>query len=145
MTAIGRRGSWEPSASSERNSAEEHRRAATGYLLWPVAFADFVREGDDGTLWARFHSRQAFVFGALSFVAFLVVLALPLVAVLATPAITTGTTIAIYIAGLIADALAVITITVLTVRFSARAARGELFEIPLVSPIVDRFFRVRGR
>lgn len=102
-----------------------------------------MRESDTDTLWVRFHSRQAFVFGILSSVVFIVVLAIPLVAVLSTPGISTGTTIGIYVAGLIADLVAVITIAVLSIRYSARAARGELFEIPLVSSVVDRLFRVR--
>jgi hypothetical protein len=34
-------------------------------------------------------------------------------------------------------------LTVLAFSYAARAARGELFTIPLVSPVADRLFTIR--
>ena len=138
---IGRRGTWEQSASSVR-SDEESRRAANGYLVWPLALANIVREDTDSTAWARLHARQALVLGALNALLFFVVLALPLVAVLVIPAISTAATIGVYTAGLVADAVVGTGLVVVGVRYAARAARGELFSIPVVTPIVERWFRL---
>jgi uncharacterized membrane protein len=96
-------------------------------------------------MWARLHARQALVLGALNSVVFFVVLALPLVTVLAIPGISMGATIAVYAAGLLADVVVGIGLLVAGARYAARAARGELFSIPVVTPIVDRWFRVERK
>lgn len=88
------------------------------------------------------HTRQALVLGVLNSVAFFVVLALPLIVVLAIPALSISATIGVYSAGLLADAALGIGLLLVGVRYAARAARGELFEIPLVTPIVERCFRL---
>jgi uncharacterized membrane protein len=100
-----------------------------------------VREDADSTAWARLHARQALVLGALNSIAFFFVLALPLIAVLAIPAISTGATIAVYTAGLVADVVVGIGLLVVGIRCAARAARGELFSIPIVTPVVECLFR----
>jgi uncharacterized membrane protein len=110
--------------------------------VWPLALANMVREDADSTSWARLHARQALVLGALNSVAFFVVLALPLLAVLAIPAISTGATIAVYAAGLAADVAVGVGLLIVGIRYAARAARGELFSIPLVTPLVERWFRL---
>ena len=83
------------------------------------------------------------VLGLIASLGFFVVLALPLVVVIAIPSITTGATIAVYVVGLIADAVLAIAWLLLVLRYAARAARGELFSIPVVTPIVDRWFRLK--
>jgi uncharacterized membrane protein len=131
------------SASSARNPAEEQRRAASAYLVWPLALANIVREGGAESIWIRLHARQALVFGLLASVLFLFILALPVVTIVMVPTISTDATIAVYSAGLIVDVIAGILFAMLTFHFSARSARGELFAIPLVTPIVDAVFRLR--
>ena len=101
-----------------------------------------MREDADTTAWARLHARQALVLGALNSLAFFVVLALPLVAVLAIPSISTGLTIGVYAAGLVADVVVGVGLLIVGVRYAARAARGELFSVPIVTPIVERCFRL---
>jgi len=91
----------------------------------------------------RIHTRQALTFGLGASIGFVVVLALPLSIVIADAGISTGATIAVYTAGLLLDAIVVVALTVLAFSYSARAARGELFTIPLVSPIADRLFTIR--
>lgn len=93
-------------------------------------------------MWVRLHARQALVFGLFASLALLVILSFPLIAVMSIPEISTGATIGVYTAGLIVDAIAGSFAVVLAMRFSSRAARGELFAIPLVTPIVDRVFRL---
>jgi hypothetical protein len=110
--------------------------------VWPLALANVVREDDDSSSWGRVHARQALVLGALNSCAFFIVLALPLVTVLAIPAISAGTTIAVYAAGLVADAVVGIGLIAVAARYAARAARGESFRIPIATPIVERLFRL---
>lgn len=138
----GLRGISGPSAFSVPSSTDEHQRAANGYFVWPLALAEIVREHDDASIWARLHARQALVFGLLASVAFVIVLALPLLVVIAVPSISTGATIAVYGVGLLADVVGGIAWLVIGLRFAVRAARGELFSIPLVTPIVDRWLPV---
>ncbi len=132
-----------PSASSVPKTSEEQRRAATAYLVWPLAFANMVRDDNAGTIWGRLHARQAFVFGLLAGLVFLLILAIPLVLVIANSKVTTGQTIAIYTGGLIADVASGVFFLVLAIRYCTRASRGELFAIPVVTPIVDTVFRLQ--
>jgi len=55
-------------------------RAANAYVVWPLAALDLFREPDEATAWTRVHVRQAFVFGVGAAWAYLVLLALPLLA-----------------------------------------------------------------
>gem|GEM_PF-5713284 len=90
------------------------------------------------------HARQAFVFGIVALVGYALVLALPLAITTVIPAVSTGATIAVYGVGLVVDVVALVVLFGLAVRYYALARRGSLFAIPLVTTIVDRFFRVRG-
>ncbi|GAC1426420.1 MAG: hypothetical protein NVSMB64_32810 [Candidatus Velthaea sp.] len=110
--------------------------------MWPLAAADLIREAGNATIWSRLHARHALVLGLLATLGYVVLLALPLIIVIADPAISTGATVAIYIAGLLADIIAGLTLLVILLRYSGRAGRGELFAVPLVTPLVDWFFRV---
>lgn len=102
-----------------------------------------IREGSGESSWSRLHARQAFVFGLAASAGLIAVLALPLAIVIGVSGISTGTTISVYTAGLIADVIAGLTYVFFALRYSTRAARGELFSIPLVTPLVDRFFRLQ--
>ncbi|MFN2459847.1 MAG: hypothetical protein ABR591_04030 [Candidatus Velthaea sp.] len=110
--------------------------------MWPLAAADVLRESDNATIWSRLHARQALVFGILATVGYLVLLALPLAVVIAVPGVSTGATVGVYVAGLLLDLAGAVFLFAVGVRAYGRAARGELFELPLVTPIVDRFFRL---
>jgi uncharacterized membrane protein len=101
-----------------------------------------ARQDPEATIWVRVHARQALVLGLLGSIGFLVVLALPLAAVIAFPAMSPEVTIAVYAAGLVIDAVVGIGLLVTALRYAARAARGELFTIPVVTPIVDRWFKL---
>lgn len=75
---------------------------------------------------------------------FLAVLALPLVAVIAVSTLSNEATIAVYGVGLAADVAVAGAWVVVGLRYAARAARGELFAIPVVTAIADRFIRRGG-
>ncbi len=71
---------------------------------------------------------------------------MPLVVVVTFPNVSTATTVAVYALGLIVDLIVALAALAITLRYSARASRGELFAIPLITPLVDRLFPVsRGR
>jgi uncharacterized membrane protein len=122
---------------------QDYQRAASAYLVWPLAVAALVREPPDASRWTRIHTRQALTFGLLASVGFVVVMALPLIAVIADAGISTGATVDVYMAGLLLDAIVFVVLTVLAFSYFARAGRGELFTIPVVSALADRIFRVR--
>ncbi|MGB8267826.1 MAG: hypothetical protein WCE44_15995 [Candidatus Velthaea sp.] len=90
------------------------------------------------------HARQALVFGILALVGYVIVLTLPLAITTLIPAISTGATIAVYGVGMVADIAGLVALFMLAFRYYARARRGELFPVPYVTPIVDRFFPVHG-
>jgi uncharacterized membrane protein len=109
--------------------------------VWPLAAFALLQEGGEGTAWARVHARQALVFGVAASLAYLVVLALPLLIVIAVPRISTSAVVWLYVAGLVADIAAALLWLALSLRYRDRTLRGELFAIPLVTPIADRLFR----
>ncbi len=113
--------------------------------MWPLAVANLVKEGESATIWSRLHARQALVFGVLCSFVFFVLLAFPLVVVLAVPSISPSATIAVYSIGLAADVAFGLIFILVAIRLAARAAQGELFSLPLVTPIVDRWLRVDRR
>jgi uncharacterized membrane protein len=112
-------------------------------LLWPLAVAELVRETESSSIWLRLHSRQAVVWGSIVIAILVVVLALPLIAVLTIPGISNALTIDIYGAGLALDVVVGLILLAVGIRFAARAARGDLFSIPVVTPLVDRWLRVK--
>ncbi len=75
-------------------------------------------------------------------VAYFVLLALPLVAVIAIPNVSTGGVLWLYALGVVADLAGAVAWLALSLRYRARAARGDLFAIPLVTPVADRLFRL---
>ena len=127
-------------AAEERT---EYARAASGYVLWPLALIALIREGPAASRWARIHARQALVFGLASTFGYLLLLAAPLLVVIADPAISTRATIVVYAVGLLADVLVFFSVVGFVLFYSGQAARGELFSIPLVSWLADGVFRLR--
>jgi len=122
---------------------QDYQRASSAYLVWPLALATLIREPAAASRWARIHTRQALMFGLAASIGYLVLLALPLLVVISDAGISTGTTVGVYMAGLVLDAIVFIVLTVLAFSYAARAGRGELFTIPLVSGVADRIFTIR--
>jgi uncharacterized membrane protein len=118
------------------------QRAANAYVVWPLALLDLFREPAEATAWSRLHTRQAFVYGIVATLAYLVLLALPLLIVLPIPGISTGAVVWIYALGLLADIFGAFVLLGLSLTYRERALRGDLFAIPLVTPIADRVFRL---
>jgi uncharacterized membrane protein len=112
-------------------------------LVWPLALAALLQEAPAASRWSRIHARQALTFGLSASIGYVVVLALPMIVVIADAAISTSLTVWVYTAGLALDAIVFVGLTVLAFSYAARAGRGELFTIPLVSPVADRLLRVR--
>ncbi|MGD0051881.1 MAG: hypothetical protein ABSD03_08680 [Vulcanimicrobiaceae bacterium] len=125
-------------------ASDLRERAASTYLVWPLAVLDVARARPDATDWSRVHVRQAFVFGIIASLAYLLLLALPLLVVIAVPAIGLTAVVWLYALGLLADVVGAFVLLALALTYRARARRGELFTIPLVTPIADRLFRYRG-
>jgi uncharacterized membrane protein len=122
---------------------QDYERASGAYVVWPLALAAVVREDPGASRWTRIHMRQALTFGLLASIGYVVILALPLLIVIADSSISTGGTVALYAAGLTVDVIAFIALVVLAFSFAARARRGELFTIPFISGIADRVFTIR--
>jgi hypothetical protein len=111
------------------------------YIVWPLALFDVLRSLPEATAWSRLHSRQAFVFGLVATIAYVLLLAVPLLVVIAVPGIALGVVVWVYAVGLLADLIGAFTLFGLAMTYRERAARGELFAIPLITALVDRFFR----
>ena len=125
-------------------SEEIQQRAANAYAIWPLAVLDLFREPVEATAWSRLHTRQAFVFGIAATVAYLVLLALPLLILIAIPPLAGSLTgvVWLYAVGLLADIIGAFVLVGLTLSYRERTLRGELFSIPYVTPIADRVFRI---
>jgi hypothetical protein len=123
---------------------EQRQRAANAYVVWPLAVLDLFREPEDATAWSRLHTRQAFVYGIAAALAYLVLLALPLLLVIAIPPLAGSTTAVVWISslGLFADILGALFWFGLSMSLRERALRGELFAVPYVTPVADRLFRL---
>jgi uncharacterized membrane protein len=123
---------------------EIRQRAANAYVVWPLAALDLFREPEDATAWSRLHTRQAFVYGIAGTLAYLVLLALPLILTILIPPLAGSTTaiVVIYSLGLLADVLGALFWFGISMSYRERTLRGELFAIPYVTPIADRVFRL---
>ena len=123
---------------------ELRQRAANAYVVWPLAVLDLFREPPDATAWSRLHTRQAFVYGIAASLAYLVLLALPLLLTVLIPPLAGSTTavVVIYSLGLFADILGGLFWFGLSMSYRERALRGQLFAIPYVTPVADRVFRL---
>jgi uncharacterized membrane protein len=125
-------------------TSDLQQRAANAYVVWPLAVLDLFREPADATAWSRLHTRQAFVYGITATLAYIVLLALPLLVLVAIPPLAGSTTaiVWIYALGLLADLIGALALLGLSLSYRERALKGELFAIPYVSPIADRVFRL---
>ncbi len=121
---------------------QDDQRASGAYLVWPLALAALLAETPATSRWTRIHTRQALAFGLGAGAGYVVLLALPLLFVVADAGISTGTTVGVYSVGLTLDVIGFVVLTVLAFSYAARAGRGELFTIPLVSRIADRLFPI---
>ena len=70
----------------------------------------------------------------------LATLALPLLLVIAIPSLGTRATIVLYSIGLAIDLVVGAGVVLVSVIYAARASKGELFAIPVVTRLCDRFF-----
>jgi uncharacterized membrane protein len=120
------------------------QRAANAYVVWPLAVLDLFREPTDATAWSRLHTRQAFVYGVVATVGYLVLLALPLLLLIVIPPLASSTTavVVLYALGILADVVGAFMLMGLSLSYRERALRGELFAIPYVTPLADRVFRL---
>ena len=116
------------------------QRAANAYVVWPLALLDLFREPEDATAWSRIHTRQAFVFGIAATLAYLLLLAIPLLLVLTVPNVSTTVVVWVYGLGSLADIAGACFLLVLALMYRRRALRGELFEVPYVGRLSDRIF-----
>jgi uncharacterized membrane protein len=122
---------------------QDYQRAASAYLVWPLALAAIIREDPEASRWTRIHTRQALTFGLAASIGYVVLMALPLLIVVADGGISTGATVGLYSVGLLIDAIVFIVLAILAFSYAARAGRGELFTIPIVSSLADRVFTIR--
>ncbi len=120
----------------------EYERAATGYLVWPISLFGLAREAPGASTWSRIHTRQAATYGLIVTLGYVALMALPLIVVMSLPSISTGATVLVYEAGLVADLVVFCLVAAATVGYARRASRGELFAIPFVSAVADRIFRL---
>ena len=133
-------------SSSPRTDSDEYGRAANAYVAWPLAVFELIRRAP-GSLWYRAHLEQAALLGGLLTAGFFVLLALPLVLVVALggPALSSTVTIRLYMAAMVLDVVALGISAFLMIGAALRASRGELFTIPFVTPLSRRLFaRRRG-
>lgn len=112
---------------SDRVSAES-RIAALAYLLWPVALYDRIAPRPDASNWYQFHLRQALKFGNIAALAALVAFLWPLL--LSFVVSSVAATIWIYVLAMLIDIALFVLWLIAAIRYSQRAGRGELFEIP---------------
>lgn len=101
--------------------------------MWPLAIYARIAPRPDASTWYQYHLRQALWFGNLSAATALAALLWPLLVSLAVSNVIA--TIWIYILAMLVDIALFVLWLVFAIRYSQRAARGELFEIPIVSRI----------
>ncbi|HEY0613254.1 MAG TPA: hypothetical protein VGC96_01390 [Candidatus Elarobacter sp.] len=132
-------------ATGHGDDLDLRQRAANAYVVWPLAVLDLFREPPDATAWSRLHTRQAFVYGIAATLAYLMLLALPLLLLILIPplASSTAAVVWLYSLGLLADILGALFLFGLSMGYRERALRGELFAIPAVTPLADRLFRLQ--
>jgi hypothetical protein len=121
---------------------EVNLRAANAYVVWPLAIFDYFREPAEATAWSRLHTRQALVFGVAAWIGYFALLALPLLIVIAVPSASTGAIVWLYGVAFLADFAAAVILAAAAFRYRARALRGDLFSIPVVTPLADRVLRI---
>jgi hypothetical protein len=110
--------------------AQEARLVSLAYLAWPIAVYDRIAPREDVSSWFRFQMRQALWFGNFAVAIAFVALLWPLLASFIIPDATF--TIWIYAVAMVADVVLFVGWLVLALRYSRRAAHGDLFDVPWV-------------
>ena len=107
-----------------------------------MAVYETVAVREEKSNWFQFHTRQALWFGILAGAAAFVALVWPLVvsAIVGAAASSAviGATIWIYAFAFLIDLAVFAVVLTLALRYSRRAAAGEMFEIPIVCEITRR-------
>lgn len=102
--------------------------------MWPVAIYERISPRPDASGFYRLHLRQALWFGNLAALVALAAFVWPLLLSLAVTNVVA--TIWIYVFAMLVDTALFVLWLVLAIRYSRRAARGELFNIPFVERFV---------
>lgn len=113
--------------------AAESRIVSLAYLAWPIAIYDRIAPREDASQWYRIHLRQALWFGNIAAAIALVAFLWPLLLSFLVSNVTA--IIWVYILAMLIDIALFVLWLVLAIRYSRRAARGELFTIPWVARI----------
>ncbi len=122
----------------ERAQAET-RLAAQAYLAWPIALYERIAPRDGASNWYKVHLRQALWFGNIAALGAFIAFVWPLAASLLIADVVA--TLWIYGLALLIDIAYFVLWLVLAMRYSRRAARGELFTIPLVARVTGTWSR----
>lgn len=104
---------------------------STAFLAWPVAIFDRIAPREEASSWYEFQMAQAFWFGAISWGVGLLALAWPLLLSFLIPNVLL--TIWLYAVAMLADVALFVVWIVLAIRYSRKAARGDLFDVPWVT------------
>jgi uncharacterized Tic20 family protein len=113
--------------------AQEQRLVSLAYLAWPIAVYDRIAPREETSSWYRFQMRQALWFGNLAVVIAVVAFTWPLIVSFFATDITL--VIWVYAVAMLIDTAIFVTWLVLAVRYSRRAAHGDLFDVPWVTRI----------
>ena len=96
-----------------------------------MAVYALIEPRPDASHWYRYHLRQALWFGIMSAAVGIVAFAWPLI-----PTVFIGSALAtiwLYVLAMVIDVALFVLWLTLAIRYSQRAGRGELFEIPWVA------------
>lgn len=114
-------------ATEIERAAEEQRRAALGYLIWPAALYEQLVEREPASSWYRRQVRQAVRFGVVSTVIGFAALLWPLVLSLLFANLTA--TLVFYGLAIVLDFALFVMWLKRAIGYSKRAARGETFSL----------------
>lgn len=133
VESLSRRKAPDRIALNREHAADEERRVAQAYLVWPLAIAERISARDDASHWYKFHLRQALWFGNALALAWLVALVWPLVLSGLVQDLTA--TLWIYGVALTLDTALLVLGVIAAVRYSRRAGRGAFFVIPWLARV----------
>jgi hypothetical protein len=108
-------------------AADEQRRAALGYLIWPAAVYEQFVEREPASSWYRRQVKQAVRFGAVSSIIGLAALLWPLILSLLFGNLTA--TLVFYVVAIALDIALFVMWLKRALGYSKRAARGETFSL----------------
>ena len=103
------------------------------YLAWPIAVYDRIAPREETSNWYRFQMRQALWFGNLTVAIALAAFIWPLIVSFFATDVTV--VIWVYVFAMLLDTAIFVTWLVLAIRYSRRAAHGDLFDIPWVARV----------